>query len=130
MVALLAVQIEGNGTTVVCHLAGEVDMATCTRLREALIELEAQRRVILDFAEVSLIDSAGLACLIAAVRRVHAAGGAIVVSSARGVVGRVFRTVGMPGVVPLAETIDQATALLDAAEEDRTASTLIGARHP
>lgn len=121
--ALLAVRIETVetlatiGTTAICHVEGELDAASAADLREALATLTAFERVVLDFSEVPFIDSAGLACLIAGVRRVHASNGDVVLSSARRAVHRLLLTVGMERVLPITDTIAEAMAVLDAAPD-------------
>ena len=51
-------------------VAGEVDIATVTRLRERLFELAASGRpLVVDLDQVRFIDSAGLAALVGAARR-------------------------------------------------------------
>ena len=110
---MLGVTTEAAGTAVICHLEGEIDLATTPQLRKAFLELTVRRRVVLDFGDVSFIDSAGLACLITGVRRLYAANASVVVSSAHGVVQRLFATIGIDRVIPLADSIDDAVHLLD-----------------
>jgi len=54
----------------VVTVAGEIDIATATRLRERLFELAASGRpLVADLDQVRFIDSAGLAALVGAARR-------------------------------------------------------------
>ena len=110
---MFAVRIETVDRTAICRLEGEVDAATATDLREALVALTAYRRVILDFSGVPFVDSAGLGCLIAGARRIHAANGDIVLSSARRAVHRLLLSVGMDRVMPMTDTLDEALSVLD-----------------
>ena len=112
---MFATRIETVERTVVCRLQGEVDAATAAELRATLVALTAYRRVVLDFSEVEFIDSAGLGCLIAGARRVHAANGVIVLSSPRRAVHRVLLMVGMDRVMPMTDALDEALTVLDAA---------------
>lgn len=112
---MFAVRIETVDRTAICRLHGEVDAATAAEVREALVAVSAYRRVVLDFSGVPFIDSAGLGCLIAGARRVHAANGDIVLSSARRAVNRLLLTVGMDRVMPMTDTLDEALTLLDSA---------------
>lgn len=116
---MFAVRIETVDRTAVCRVNGEVDAASAAELREALVALTAYRRVILDFSGVPFIDSAGLGCLIAGARRIHAADGDIVLCSARRAVDRLLHTVGMDGVLPIVDSVQDAFELLREAEEER-----------
>lgn len=110
---MFAVRIEAVDGTAICRLQGDADAASAAALREALVALTAYRKVVLDFSGVAFIDSAGLGCLIAGARRIHAAEGDVVLCCPRRAVGRVLRTVGMERVIPMTETIDEAIACLD-----------------
>ena len=60
----------------VVTVAGEIDIATATRLRERLFELAASGRpLVADLDQVRFIDSAGLAALVGAANRAAALGG-------------------------------------------------------
>jgi len=110
---MFAVRIEAIDGTAICRVQGDVDAASAPALREALVALTAYRRVVLDFSGVAFIDSAGLGCLIAGARRIHAANGDVVLCAARRAVGRLLRTVGMDRVIPMSETVDEALVKLD-----------------
>lgn len=116
---MFAVRIETVDGAAVCRVHGEVDAASAAELREALVALVAYRQVILDFSGVPFIDSAGLGCLIAGARRIHAADGDIVLCSARRAVDRLLHTVGMDGVLPIVESVPAALSVLREVEEDR-----------
>ena len=111
---MFAVRIEAVDGTAICRVQGDADAASAPELREALVALTAYRRVVLDFSGVSFIDSAGLGCMIAGARRIHAANGAVVLCSPRRAVGRLLRNVGMDRVIPMADTMDEALASLEA----------------
>ena len=109
---MFAVRIETLEEATICRVQGDVDAANAAALRESLVELTAYGKVILDFSGVPFIDSAGLGCLIAGARRVHAVDGEIVLCSARRAVHRLLHTVGMDRVLPIVETMDEALELL------------------
>ena len=68
----------------VVTVAGEVDIATVTRLRERLFELAANGRpLVIDLDDVAFIDSAGLGALVGAAKRAAAHGGTLHVVCAR-----------------------------------------------
>ncbi len=59
-------------------VAGEVDMATAPRLRDALVQLAAEHpgaSAVLDLDGVVFLDSLGLGVLLGGLRRMHTTGG-------------------------------------------------------
>jgi anti-sigma B factor antagonist len=98
-------------------VAGEVDIATVTRLRERLFELAASGRpLVVDLDQVRFIDSAGLAALVGAARRAAAHGASLQAVCARPQTRQLFRLTGLDSQVPLARTLDRALESLAAAQ--------------
>ena len=96
-------------------VAGEVDIATVTRLRERLFELAASgRTLVVDLDQVSFIDSSGLAALVGAAKRAAAHGASLQVVCTRPRT-RQSSVTGLDGQVPLARTLDGALESLAAA---------------
>lgn len=62
--------IRYNGNAVIVDLVGEIDMNSSAQLREQLIEIlrKKHRVTIINLAEVSFMDSSGLAVLIEAMQ--------------------------------------------------------------
>lgn len=110
---MFAFRIETVDKTAICRVQGDADAAHAPALRECVVALAAYRKVVLDFSGVAFIDSAGLGCLIAGARRIHAADGDVVICSARRAVHRLLHTVGMDRVLPIVATMDEAIAVLD-----------------
>ena len=61
----LTVGIDGQ----VVRVAGEVDIAARASIEDAVNRADADHPVMFDLSAVTFLDSAGLACLIAATRR-------------------------------------------------------------
>ena len=96
--------------------AGEIDIATVSRLREQLFELAASGRpLVADLDQVRFIDSAGLAVLVGAAKRAAAHGGSLHVVCARPKVRQLFRLTGLDRRLPPARTLDEALDALMAA---------------
>jgi anti-sigma B factor antagonist len=96
-------------------VAGEVDIATVTRLRESLFELAASdRALVVDLDQVSFIDSSGLAALVGAARRAAAHEASLQVVCTRPRIWQLFRLTGLDGQLPLARTLDDALESLAA----------------
>ena len=69
----LTIRVRRDRGYAIVAVAGEVDIATVTRLRERLLGLAASgRTLVVDLDQVSFIDSAGLAALVGAARRAAA----------------------------------------------------------
>src|SRR2546421_10047258 len=80
----------------VVTVAGEIDIATATRLRERLLELAASGRpLVADLDQVRFIDSAGLSALVGAANRAAAHGGSLYVVRARPKIRQLFRLTGL-----------------------------------
>ena len=78
---LIVRHLDAGGTPVV-SVAGEVDLATVPRLRDALVLAAIDHpgeRVAMDLDGVTMLDSTGLGVLVGALRRITAAGGDLVI---------------------------------------------------
>lgn len=86
----------GDGQSVLTVL-GEVDVFTAPQLSCALKTMldEGERRIVLDFAELTFIDGSGLRVIAAALNRCRVAGGELVVRSPSAVTLKLFRITGL-----------------------------------
>jgi anti-anti-sigma factor len=75
----------------------ELDIASAPHVGADILDAldRGERRLVLDFADVRLIDSAGIGVLLSAERRVRSAGGALVVANASDHVRHVFELTGV-----------------------------------
>ena len=104
----------------VVTVAGEIDIATATRLREPLFELAASGRpLVADLDQVRFIDSAGLAALVGAANRAAAHGGSLHAVCARPPTRRLLCLTGVDHRIPLAATVDRALMFLAASRDAR-----------
>jgi anti-sigma B factor antagonist len=87
-----------NGTTEVI-LAGEFDLSTASDLRECLVRPEVleAKRVQIDLAEVTFLDSSSIGLLIATCKQVRSSGGAFAVTCGSGPALRVLQISGLEG---------------------------------
>jgi anti-anti-sigma factor len=95
---------------VTCHLVGNLEHLSVPQFRDAVAQLRDARRVIFELSAVPFVDSAGLGALIGSVRRTREVGGDAVVCSARPSVKRVLEMVGLPRIVHVFDTLDEAQA--------------------
>ena len=113
----LTIRVRREQGYAIVAVAGEVDIATVTRLRERLFELAASGRpLVVDLDQVRFIDSAGLAALVGAARRAASHGASLQAVCARPQIRQLFRLTGLDSQVPLARTLDGALESLAAAQ--------------
>ena len=101
----------GPAQTVVT-VAGDVDMHSQGRLRDALTEAGPQPgcRVVLDLSEVEFMASAGVQVLLEVAGQLEAAGGALVLVGPRPMVARVLNLTRSDELIAMAATVDEALA--------------------
>lgn len=85
-------------TTVV--LTGEIDVSTSNRVREALIAISnsGESSVVVDMANVTFMDSTGLAALVGPLKRFRSMNGQIVLHSPSKGVQKVLEITGLTRV--------------------------------
>jgi len=72
-------EVTETGSETVIHVRGEIDIATCERLRDAIEpHLGPQQNLVLDFSEVAFMDSSCLSVLIQARGTLTADGGSLI----------------------------------------------------
>lgn len=96
------VHLTPDGSTAVVAPVGELDLATAPELRDALLRAALDRSLtVIDLAQVTFLDSVGMAVLAAAARRARAAGGGVRVVNASGRARTVLQLTGMSRVLGL-----------------------------
>jgi anti-anti-sigma factor len=116
---VLEIQIDTTTEYTLCRPVGELDAYTVGQFREALAELSAAQRLLIDLSEVPFMDSAGLGALIGGIRRAREADGEVAVACSRPTLTRLLHTTGFDRIVPVTETLEEAQqALLDAGPSD------------
>jgi anti-sigma B factor antagonist len=98
--------------TVVLAVAGDVDLYVAGELKDRLTEATdaGTKALILDFSDVTFVDSMGLGVLVGGMKGLRAAGGELhlVVSSPE--VQRILEITRMDRVIPLHETLPDGLA--------------------
>ncbi|NHC13408.1 STAS domain-containing protein [Motilibacter deserti] len=99
--ATLGLDVDDAGSTVTVRLRGELDLATSGLLQGVLERLLRQRRtprvdrLVVDTAQVSFIDAAGVSPLLHARAVLARRGGAFVLPSASSAVARLLTLLGL-----------------------------------
>jgi anti-sigma B factor antagonist len=99
---------EGDWT--VLAVVGEVDLSSAPLLRariEELVHLGAQR-VVVDLQGVGFMDSSGLSVLVACMKRMREAGGALAIACPNHSILKVFTVTGLDRLFAIRPSVDEA----------------------
>jgi len=99
-----------HGDLTIVSIAGEIDVFTTPRLREALHELieSGSLHLVLDFTDVTFLDSTGLGVLVGMFHRLRAREGSMVIAGATERIQRVFHITQLTKIFPIHDSLDEA----------------------
>lgn len=105
-------QIRTEGSVSILELYGDLDVNSAPTLQEALQQLmdDGKRLVVLDLEAVPFMDSSGLGVLVAAHRRLTAAGGRIALANAVPALRKVFKLTRTNRLFQLHDAVSDAVA--------------------
>lgn len=108
----LRVDASEHGDVTVVTLAGDIDLHTAPQLREVLDKLciDGRRIVVVDLSAVDFLDSSALGTLVAARHSFAHEGGELRVACPQPHAQKIFRITRLAEVVPVFETVQQASA--------------------
>lgn len=108
----ISVTTRYEGTVTVVLVEGELDVATAPELRTRLVEIiaEGETELILDFTDVTFLDSTALGVLISARRRVQALDGFVDVVTSKPHLLKLFHITALDKVFALHPTVKAALA--------------------
>ena len=97
---------------VVVVVAGEIDVYTADKLRDALVSSAVRScpNVILDMSAVDFTDSTGLGVMVGAHKRAHQLGGGLKLAGIRDHLRGVLGVTGLSKVFTVYETVEAASA--------------------
>lgn len=106
----LNITASSHGDVPVVHLVGEIDLQTSPELRTTLLQWVERRprRLILDLAGVSYVDSSGVGTFVDLKRKLERVGGRVVLVGLQQRVRSVFEITRLDRFFTLAESIDEA----------------------
>lgn len=109
----LSTRTESDRTVV--EIAGEVDVYTAPKLREALIDLVAggSYHIIVDMEKVEFLDSTGLGVLVGGLKRVRAHDGSLLLVCTNERILKIFSVTGLSKVFPMHASVAEALASVD-----------------
>jgi anti-sigma B factor antagonist len=108
----LSLDSRSHGEHTVVRIAGEIDVYTAPKLREALIDLvnEGNYHLIIDVEAVEFLDSTGLGVLVGGLKRVRAHNGSLSVVCTQERLLKIFRITGLTKVFSIQDSVDAALA--------------------
>lgn len=89
---------ELNGSVLVAKVSGEIDHHSARSIREAIdcsVERSRPEKLILDFSEVSFMDSSGIGLIMGRFRLMSEIGGKLEIANARPSVSRMIKLAGL-----------------------------------
>ncbi len=99
---LVVAVVEEGGRAVVAHLTGEIDLATCGRLRDAIEpHLGSRQRVTLDLSAVTFMDSSCLSILQHARTRLTDDGGSLILRNPSRAARRILSVSGLTNLLAI-----------------------------
>jgi anti-anti-sigma factor len=105
--AEVTVEALPNGGVVV-QVEGDLDMATSSRLTEALERADAGDRIIVDLSECTFLDSSAVRVLVAGARTAQTAGGDMALVARDPGIRRVLEIAAIDELLPVHETREAA----------------------
>ena len=102
----------GRGGVAVVSVIGELDISTAPKLRQqliqAILDLGAAPKIVLDLAGTDYLDSTGLGVILGGVKRTRLQGGDLALSRAEPQVRRDFELTRLIEILPIHDSIDGA----------------------
>jgi anti-anti-sigma factor len=99
--------VKADGSTRVVRVGGEIDVATAPYLHDAILDqIRAAPRTVVDFAEVTFIDAAGVNALLRANRTAQDLGARLTIVHVHGLVDRVLRLLEVDHILDIAPEAD------------------------
>ena len=110
----MEIQIEPSGDAWVVSVAGKLDALSAGDYEKAVNQLiaDGKTRLVINFAELSYISSAGLRVLLATAKQLKPKGGVALFANVHGNVQEVFEMTGFSTILGLHDSVDAALAAL------------------
>ena len=108
----LQVSAEAGRTCTVVRVAGELDMDSRAELEDCLQEVvdAGARQVVLDYTDVTFMDSSGLGLLVVWVKTLHARGGRLCLAAVQPPVQSLLALSAVDRVIDVYDTVAAAEA--------------------
>ncbi len=104
---------ESRGDTMVITISGDLDIVTSPQLDECLTRAAADHsRIILDFGDVTFLDTSALAVIVGHWKKAEASGGRLALAGARYRYTKTLWITGLADKLTLYDTVDEGLAAL------------------
>lgn len=103
----MAVLLEHNEKTLIAYISGEVDHHTAKSIRseiDANIENTNPKKVVLDFADVSFMDSSGIGLVMGRYKIMKSAGGTVSIQNPPVQIKKVMQLAGLDKIASINNT--------------------------
>lgn len=102
------VTIESSGETVIAYLIGEIDHHTAVLIREKIddaITFEKPKTLVLDFKNVTFMDSSGIGLVMGRFRVIQNYGGNIMINNVTQSIKKIMELAGLSSLAVIKEKI-------------------------
>ena len=107
----MKVKISYRGTTLIVSLAGELDHHSAEYVRQKIdneLMKSSNRDVILDFSDVSFMDSSGIGVVIGRYKNIQKLNGKLAIINLNSQVRRIFEMSGLLKIIPTYDNVEHA----------------------
>jgi len=102
-----------RGDTMIITIGGDLDIVTSPQLDECLTQAEAHHsRIILDFGEVTFLDTSALAVIVGHWKKAESSGGTLALANARYRYTKTLWITGLADKLNLYDSVDEGVAAL------------------
>lgn len=108
----MEIKQETTGPITILHLAGRLDANTAGELESTMVPIinDGTSQLIIDFAELEYISSAGLRVLLLGAKLTKKAGGKVVLCQLRDFIREIFEIAGFMPIFTVTDTCEEAQA--------------------
>ena len=112
----LFVSIKASGPWAILQIAGEIDLNTAPKLKEAIIGSlkDGFRKIALDLTNVGFLDSTGLAAMVSGVRRANEASGGLVLINPNEHIQRILAVTDLGKIFPVFDNAESLPTTMNA----------------
>ena len=104
----LNIESASDGRVTVVRVDGDLDLATCPELAEALERADVGKRTVIDLSGCTFLDSSAVRALIAAARASESAGGDVLLVTRDPGILRIREIASVDAMLPVHETVESA----------------------
>ena len=107
----MSVEIRASGETVTAYLSGELDHHTARAMREAIdnaVELNMPSRLVLNFKNISFMDSSGIGFIMGRYKKIAPCKGKIYVANLGRGLERIFKIAGLYTITVEKDSVEAA----------------------